>query len=62
MPKNKGNREQRKFWGIGKIENQDFVLGEQGHFFEGNKGTGTQLGGQIVYILQPIQDGDDKTF
>ena len=26
---------------LGNIENQDFVFGEQGHFFEGNKGTGT---------------------
>ena len=31
-----------QFWGTGNIENQDFVFGEQGHFFEGNKGTGTR--------------------
>ena len=43
-PKNKGNREHRQFSGTGNIENQDFVFGEQGHFFEGNKGTGTLPG------------------
>ena len=40
-PKNKGNREHRKFSGTGNIENQDFVLGNKAIFFEGNKGTGT---------------------
>ena len=37
----RGTGEHRQFWGTGNIENQDFVFGEQGHFFEGNKGTGT---------------------
>ena len=38
-----GTGEHRPFWETGNIENQDFILGlgEQGHFFEGNKGTGT---------------------
>ena len=42
--KNKGNREHRQFSGTGNIENQDFVSGERGHFFEGNKETGTLPG------------------
>ena len=41
----RGTGEHRQFWGMGKIENKDFVFGEQGHFFDGNKGTGTPLGG-----------------
>ena len=41
MPKNKGNREHRQFSGTGNIENQDFVFGEQGHFFfRGEQGNG----------------------
>ena len=41
----RGTGEHRQFWGTGNIENQDFVFGEQGHFFEGNNGTGTPLKG-----------------
>ena len=40
----RGTGEHRQFWGTGKIENHFFfcfVFGEQDHFFEGNKGTGT---------------------
>ena len=33
----RGTGEHRQFWGTGNIENQDFVFGEQGHFFEGNR-------------------------
>ena len=29
--------EHRQFLGTGNIANQDFVFGEQGHFFEGNR-------------------------
>ena len=29
--------EHRLFWGTGNIENKAFVLGEQGHFLEGNR-------------------------
>ena len=45
-PKNKGNRGTQAI--LGNIENQDFFFGEQGNeaiFFEGNKGTGTPVGG-----------------
>ena len=30
-PKKRGTGEHRQFWGIGNIENQDFVFGEQGN-------------------------------
>ena len=30
-PKIRGTGEHRQFWGTGNIENQDFVLGEQGN-------------------------------
>ena len=41
-PKNKVNRGTRAI--LGNTENQDFVFREQGHFFEGNKRTGTPAG------------------
>ena len=46
-------RPSQGFWGTqailgaGNIANQDFVFGEQGHFFEGNKGT--PLGGPLEW-------------
>ena len=43
MPIIRRTGEHRQLWGTVNIENQDFVFGEQSHFFEGNKGTGTPL-------------------
>ena len=44
----KGTGEQRQFWGIGNIENQDFDFGEQGKmtiFFRGTREQVPSLGG-----------------
>ena len=43
-----GTGEQRQYWGTGNIRNQIFDFwgtGEQANLFQGNKGTGTPLGG-----------------
>ena len=44
----RGTGEQRQYWGTGNIRKQFFEFwgtGEQGNLFQGNKGTGTPLGG-----------------
>ena len=45
-----GNREQRQYWGTGNIGKQIFDFwgtGEQANLFQGNKRTGTPLGGPL---------------
>ena len=44
-PKNKGNRGTQAI--LGNIENPDFVLGEQGHFFLKEQGNRYALGGPL---------------
>ena len=44
----RGTGEQRQYWGTGNIRKQFYDFwgtGEQGHLFQGNKGTSTPLGG-----------------
>ena len=44
----RGTGEQRQYWGTGNIRKQIFDFwgtGEQANLFQGNKGTGTALGG-----------------
>ena len=44
----RGTGEQRQYWGTGNIRKQIFDFwgtGEQANLFQGNKGTGTPLGG-----------------
>ena len=44
----RGTGEQRQYWGTGNIRKQVFDFwgtGEQADLFQGNKGTGTPLGG-----------------
>ena len=44
----RGTGEQRQYWGTGNIRKQIFNFwgtGEQANLFQGNKGTGTPLGG-----------------
>ena len=58
-PKNKGNRGTQAILGTGNIEKQDFVFGKKGHFFEGNKGTGTPPPptgrASIIYFAKYVQ-------
>ena len=46
----RGTGEQRQYWGTGNIRKQIFDFwgtGEQANLFQGNKGTGTPLGGPL---------------
>ena len=46
----RGTGEQRQYWGTGNIRKQIFDFwgtGEQAFLFQGNKGTGTTLGGPL---------------
>ena len=49
----RGTGEQRQYWGTGNIRKQVFDFwgtGEQANLFQGNKGTGTPLGGPQFYF------------
>ena len=47
----RGTGEHRQFWGTGNIENQDFVLGEQGNaaIFFSRGGAGKQVLWETLY-------------
>ena len=57
--------EQRQYWGTGNIRKQIFEFwgtGEQANLFQGNKGTGTPLGGPpfwTVYFSPGTRAGSD---
>ena len=58
----RGTGEQRQYWGIGNIRKQIFDFwgtGEQANLFQGNKGTGTPLGGPLRWLRQhgPFKGG-----
>ena len=52
----RGTGEQRQYWGTGNIRKPIFDFwgtGELANLFQGNKGTGTPLGGPLHWILHP---------
>ena len=53
----RGTGEQRPYWGTGNIRKQIFDFGgtgEQANLFQGNKGTGTPLGGPHYRCLEEL--------